>query len=509
MLSSAIFSLGGLLVAFVIFKLTKRSNPYPPGPPSWPIFGVALNHPQTEFWKTYAEWGRKYGKDGLTSFHILGRRMIILNSATDAFNLLSKRSAVYSDRPLATMAGRLMRREKSIFCISYNDRLKTYRKLMHQSFNPSASQMFWEVEEQEARIMIESIMSSPDNLVEHLRRNAAAVIMKIAYGYSVSGTDDYFVALAEEGIKIASMASAPGKWLVDSFPLLRFLPEWFPGGGFKTKAKEWSRTLYEQSLEPHNWVKEQIRAGSAIPSFTSALLQTSNGHSIDAEEEDKILWTSGALYFAGADTSVSVVKSFFFTMMMHPSAQRRAQDEVDHFFSSEHRLPTLHDQAAFPYVRAILKEVLRWAPASPFGLFHCTANADMYKGYTIPPRTSIMANIWAMMHDESVYPDPFSFDPMRFMGDNPQTDPRDYAFGFGRRICPGQHLAENSIWIQMVLSLLTMTISKAVDAGGKVIEPEIAFTSGVVSHVKPFKYQIKPRSTTALALVREALQNSH
>jgi hypothetical protein len=44
-----------------------------------------------------------------------------------------------------------------------------------------------------------------------------------------------------------------------------------------------------------------------------------------------------------------------------------------------------------------------------------------------------------------------------------------------------QHLAENSIWIQMVLSLLTMTISKAVDINGNIIEPEVAFTSGVVS----------------------------
>ncbi|KAJ7477159.1 cytochrome P450 [Mycena galericulata] len=434
--------------------------------------------------------------------------MIILNTAADAFNLLSKRSAIYSDRPFATMSGRLMRREKSIFCISYNDRLKAYRRLMHQSFNPTASQSFWEVEEQQARILVDNIIESPENLVEHLRRNAGAVIMKIAYGYPVTSNDDHFVALAEEGIKIASMASAPGKWLVDSFPLLRFLPEWLPGTGFKAKAREWGQKLYEQSLEPHTWVKEQLRAGTAIPSFTSALLQPSDGHPVDPEEEDKILWSSGALYFAGADTSVSVVKTFFFAMMMNPSVQRRAQEEVDRFFASEHRLPTLRDQSAFPYIGCILKEVLRWAPASPFGLFHCSAQSDVYKGYLIPEKTIIMANIWAIMHDATVYPDPFSFNPARFFGDKPQPDPRDYVFRFGRRICPGQHLAENSIWIQMVLSLLTMTISKAVDSDGNIIEPQVAFTSGVVSHVKPFKYQIVPRNAAALSLVRHASQNS-
>ncbi len=128
-------SIGSLIVACIVFYLTRRSPPYPPGPPSWPIFGVALNHPKTEFWKTYADWGRKYGNrqlfwikstlllktfilgaEGLLSFHILGRRLIILNSAADAFNLLSKRSSIYSDRPFAPMSG-LMRREKSIFCM--------------------------------------------------------------------------------------------------------------------------------------------------------------------------------------------------------------------------------------------------------------------------------------------------------------------------------------------------------------------------------------------------------
>ncbi|KAF8212348.1 cytochrome P450 [Mycena galopus ATCC 62051] len=505
--SAVLMSIGGCILAciFILKRRSTHSHPLPPGPPSWPIFGVALSHPKTEFWKTYATWGRKYGVEGLISFHILGRRMIILNSAADAFNLFSKRSSIYSDRPFATMSGRLMRREKSIFCISYNDRLKAYRKLMHQSFNPTASQMFWEMEEKEAAILVDSIITSPENLVEHLRRNAAAVIMKIAYGYPVTANDDRFVQMAEEGIKIASMASPPGKWLVDSFPFLRFLPEWFPGAGFKKTAREWSQTLYEQSLEPHEWVKEQIRAGTAVPSFTSTLLQPSDGHSVDVEEDDKILWTSGALYFAGADTSVSVVKSFFFAMMMHPLVQYQAQAEVDRFFASEHRLPTLHDQAAFPYVACILQEVLRWAPASPFGLFHCTAQPDVYKGFLIPAKTPVMANIWGIMHDEAFYPDPFSFDPTRFLGDSPQPDPRDYAFGFGRRVCPGQHLAEHSIWIQMVLSLLTMTISKAVDADGKIIEPEVAFTSGVVSHVKPFKFQISPRPTAALVLVRESI----
>jgi hypothetical protein len=42
--------------------------------------------------------------------------------------------------------------------------------------------------------------------------------------------------------------------------------------------------------------------GTAFPSFTSKLLQSSDGNISDAERDDLTLWTAGALYAAGADT---------------------------------------------------------------------------------------------------------------------------------------------------------------------------------------------------------------
>jgi len=48
-------------------------------------------------------------------------------------------------------------------------------------------------------------------------RNATAVIMKMAYGYTV-GPDDPFVQVAEESSKISGWATTPGRWLVDYYP---------------------------------------------------------------------------------------------------------------------------------------------------------------------------------------------------------------------------------------------------------------------------------------------------
>lgn len=55
----ALFIAGFFFVAYF-----RRGDPLPPGPQGLPVLGVAREHPKTEFWKTYAEWGRKYSRPG-------------------------------------------------------------------------------------------------------------------------------------------------------------------------------------------------------------------------------------------------------------------------------------------------------------------------------------------------------------------------------------------------------------------------------------------------------------
>ena len=168
-----------------------------------------------------------------------------------------------------------------------------YRKLLHQDIGPVASQKYWGIQEIESRKLALSLLmqEGSEQLERHLRkseialivftniltgilRNAAAVIMRITYGYSIKDFDDQFVAIAEESMRVASLAAAPGKWLVDALPFrrhiylifrfvlshftVRFLPSWFPGTGFRRLAEEWGAHMYNQSLIPHQYVKQQM-----------------------------------------------------------------------------------------------------------------------------------------------------------------------------------------------------------------------------------------------------------
>jgi len=247
-------------------------------------------------------------------------------------------------------------------------------------------------------------------------------------------------------------------------------------------------------------VKKELAAGTAMPSFTSQYLATEGAPPPTAEFEDLVLWTAGALYTGGYDTTSAAIRAFVLAMTLYPDIQILAQRELDSVIGS-HRLPRISDRGSLPFIDAIIKEILRWATISPMGLPHATAAEDEVFGYKIPKGCVVMVNLWAMLHDETVYPEPFKFDPTRFLGANQQADPRELAFGRGRRSCPGQHIAESSVFIEIAFLLAAFHIRKSVDEAGNEIEPEVAFTTGIVSTVQPFACKLVLRNAEILTLI--------
>ena len=69
----------------------------------------------------------------------------------------------------------------------------------------------------------------------------------------------------------------------------------------------------------------------------------------------------------------------FFCIVLHPEAQKRAQEEIDHVVGTD-QLPMFEDRASLPYVEAVWRETLRWRPALPAGNAHATIADDEYNG---------------------------------------------------------------------------------------------------------------------------------
>jgi len=196
--------------------------------------------------------------------------------------------------------------------------------------------------------------------------------------------------------------------------------------------------------------------------------------------------------------------SFFLAMTLYPEVQRYAHEEIDCIIGGS-RLPEISDRVDMPYCSAMCKEILRWNPAVPLGLAHAAKEDDNYAGYSIPAKTTIIPNQWAMLRDPVEYPEPEVFMPERFLpvpGKHTQRDPGKIAFGFGRRICPAKNYAENNIFMLVTQILAIFDISKAVGDGRELVEPAVKFTSdGIVRHLGRFECVIKPRSKNAAGLV--------
>jgi len=212
------------------------------------------------------------------------------------------------------------------------------------------------------------------------------------------------------------------------------------------------------------------------------------------------------MYAAGTDTTVSAIASCILGLLDKPEVLKKAQRELDSVLKPGH-LPDFDDESALPYITAIVKETLRWRDVVPIAVPHLLDVEDEYKGYRLPAGSIIIPNAWAMLHNEDVYPDPFTFNPDRFIGENGNIDksirdPAHACWGFGRRICPGRYMAFSAVWIAVASLLATFDIEKAMDKNGNKIEPNHEYLSALVTIPKPYKCSIKPRSKEAEALIR-------
>ncbi|KAF8990312.1 cytochrome P450 [Cyathus striatus] len=189
-------------------------------------------------------------------------------------------------------------------------------------------------------------------------------------------------------------------------------------------------------------------------------------------------------------------------MLTSPNAQIKAQNEIDSVIGTT-MLPEYDDRESLPYVEAIFREVMRWNPVLPLAVPRYTTADDVYNGYYIPKGTIVIPNMWAMVHDESIYPDPNKFKPERFFKENSQLndDISELPFGFGRRICPGRHMASATVWLTIATILSVFNIRKAKDDYGNEIPVLGVYTDATVSHPEPFKCSITPRSEAAIELI--------
>jgi len=222
------------------------------------------------------------------------------------------------------------------------------------------------------------------------------------------------------------------------------------------------------------------------------------------EQETLARHTAAVAYFGGADTTVSTLQSFFLAMAMYPEVQKKAQAELDAVVGPN-RLPAFSDRSSLTYLNAMVQESMRWQLVLPSGIAHMCTHGDVYDGYYIPKGSLIIGNAWSILHDAEVFVEPEEYKPERYLKDgklDPDArSPNVAAFGYGRRMCPGRHLSDDSLFIVIALVLSVFNIDPPVDEHGNVIKLTPKVTGDALSYPIPFNCTITPRSSAAEALI--------
>ncbi|KAH9986740.1 cytochrome P450 [Russula compacta] len=475
---------------------------YPPGPRPLPIIGNLLDIPLERSWLTYTRFSKTYGD--VLSFRFLGQVIVVLNTTKAAKDLLEKRGDIYVDRPPVPFY-EMVGWQWLLPIARGDDRWRLGRRLLDRGLRPGAITSYRPTIQAKAHSHLSRLLAKPQQWEVYVELFQGELILAMTYGCEVQGPDDRMIDAAKRMNKFGSEQILPGALLVNHIPLLRHIPGWLPWFSYKPLTRIGHELGNQVLYPPIQLVKENMVNGTARPSLALENFQEVENLKLSGSERDKaeetIVGALGSIYAAGADTTTSAVMSFVAAMLIYPDIQKKAQNELDSVTRRE-RLPTFDDRPRLPFIDAVCKEVLRWRPVTPIGVPHASVKDDVYDGFFIPKGAVVIGNTWAILHDPALYPEPDIFKPERFL--NPDGSLRDdptliAAFGFGKRICPGRHLVDATLFILVSSMLSVFTLERGKDGWDK--PSDYTFSGKVISYPNQFPCSFIPRDREAQELV--------
>uniref|UniRef100_A0A0E0KJA7 Cytochrome P450 n=1 Tax=Oryza punctata TaxID=4537 RepID=A0A0E0KJA7_ORYPU len=150
-----------------------------------------------------------------------------------------------------------------------------------------------------------------------------------------------------------------------------------------------------------------------------------------------------SLQKTASETTAITIEWAMSLLLNHPEILKKAQAEIDASVGNS-RLVTANDVPQLSYLQCILSETLRLYPAAPLLLSHESSADCAVSSYHVPIGTMLLVNVVAIQRDPMVWKEPNEFKPERF--ENGESEGLFMIpFGMGRRKCPGETLAFQTI----------------------------------------------------------------
>ncbi|PNS13790.1 3-hydroxyphenylacetate 6-hydroxylase [Sphaceloma murrayae] len=481
-----------------------------PGPPGVPILGHITKlspHPQREWQK----WAREYGE--LFQVKLGWDTWVFVNSPEAVKEILDKQSAVTSSRPPMPGLSDIVSGGKRFLLMGYSPEWRKLRAIVHKLLTPKMSETFKPSQEFEAKQLIHDILTDNEDQSKayvHVRRYTTSVVMTSTYGRRVPQWECEDVREIYGLMEEFSQSGAPGALVVDLLPPLARLPRFMQT--WRAKGEQFYKRQENIWMKYWNDLNVKIQTGKAPECFVRQLVEVEQSKA--KIDEVQAAFLAGTMIEAGSETTSSALNTCIKYLAANPHIQALAAEELTRVVGST-RSPTYADEDSLPYIRATVKETLRIRPVTNIGSPHYTTAPVTYKGYYIPANTVVTLSQYAIHFDPARWSNPDTFDPSRYLAYphksgvySAAADARErdhFDFGAGRRICPGMHLAENSLFITIAKLVWAFEILPPLGSDGRVEKVDVsdeAYELGVNTLPKPYRMRFVPRSKEREEVIR-------
>ncbi|CAN6935567.1 unnamed protein product [Brassica oleracea] len=457
--------------AWALYKARSHTRPESktlpaiPGPSGLPIIGLLLafvNNALTH--RILANIANSCKAKALMAFSVGSTRFVITSEPGTAKEILN--SSAFADRPVKESAYELLFHRAMGFA-PFGDYWRELRRISSTHlFSPKRISSFGESRRIIGENMVGEIKNAMASYGEvHIKRilhfGSLNNVMSCVFGKTYDFNDGSIVNsklehLVSEGYELLGIFN----WS-DHFPGMRWLD--LQGVRRRCRSLVGKVNVFVGNIIEEHKSKRSLRdnkeeEGTNDDDFVDVLLGMQGNIKLSDSDMIAVLWE---MIFRGTDTVAILLEWILARMILHPDIQAKAQAEIDAIEGEMGRQVSDSDLSKLPYIRAIVKETLRMHPPGPLLSWARLSIHDTQIGtHFIPAGTTAMVNMWAITHDEKVWPEAHEYKPERFLGSQESdnfpimgSDLRLAPFGAGRRVCPGKSMgiATVELWLAQLL----------------------------------------------------------
>jgi len=240
------------------------------------------------------------------------------------------------------------------------------------------------------------------------------------------------------------------------FALQYALPWWgiiaslLPGLNARIAIIRELRAMFRESIEEHRTTRDVNQPRDFLDVF---LAEVEKGDNLTFDQESLEL-TCLDLLLLDLDpkiypfASITYLNRCILYLTRYQEVQEAARQEVERVTGEER--PSLNHH--LPYCQAVIQEVQRLSCVAPQTIPHRVTTEQTVEGFTVPRNSHAMANLTKFMKDPEYWEHPNEFRPQRFLemfegGWRLVKRDQFVPFGFGRRVCMGESLAKDNLFI--------------------------------------------------------------